>query len=155
MCLCGVENFLCLCSGPKPAAPLSFTAQKLVLHILPCDPQCIYHAKNATALHGPCLKTQWILLAETSLQTSGSKWQHSTRDCTKVAFQRGKEKEAPHESAQPQCWASQAETFTFTPELEIKHEGTDWHHILHNCWVIKATIKTNLDQLCLFLTRFE
>lgn len=47
--------------------------------------------------------TQWILLAGSSLQSSGNKWQHRTRDCTKVAFQRGKEEEAPQESAQAQC----------------------------------------------------
>lgn len=101
-----------------------------------CPVQFTQHlwCRNATVLHGSGAKQGlgWTHTMNSpgrdSLQTSDSHWQHRTRDCTKVALQRGKEKEAPQESAQTRCWAilrSQAQTFTFTPELETKPKGTD------------------------------
>lgn len=120
-CVCTELRTSCA-SGPKPAPPLSFTAQKPVLHILPCPAQSAFLVQKRSVdlvpSKGCCENTQWILLAETSLQTSSKNWQHRRRGCTKLAFQSGKEKEAPQECAQTQCWAilrSQAPTFTFTP----------------------------------------
>lgn len=75
-------------------------------------------------------------------KTNSNNWQYRTKDSAKVEFQRRREKLAPQESSQTQCWwvlrcddvfksITQSQTFPFTSELEIKNKGTDWCHILH------------------------